>query len=106
MFLMDRAQVEARDNGVEGYDLPPYAGMLDRPIWENVEPPTGAVYNDPIRPWPGTQPSLTASDAEPDITVQVYNRAIRNQIMARLTEGQSIKQVIALAKDELEGFTR
>ena len=105
-FLMDRAQVEARDNGVEGYDLPPYAGMLDFPIWEKVEPPTGTVYNYPIRPWHNAQPSLTASEAEPDIAVQVYNRAVHNQMMARLKEGQSIKQVIAWAKDELEGFTR
>ena len=33
--------------------------------------------------------------------VQVYNRAIDNQMMARIKEGQSIKQVIAWAKDEL-----
>ncbi len=106
MFLMDRAQVEARDNGVEGYDLPPYAGMLDFPIWEKVEPPAGTVYNYPLRPWHNAKPSLTAFDAEPDIAVQVYNRAVHNQMMARLKEGQSIKQVIAWAKDELEGFTR
>ena len=74
-FLMDRKQVEARDNGVEGYDLPPYAGMLDFPIWEKVEPPPGTVYNYPIRPWHNAQPSLTASEATPDIAVQVYNRA-------------------------------
>ena len=47
-----------------------------------------------------------ASEATPDIAVQVYNRAIHNQMMARIKEGQSIKQVIAWAKDELEGFTR
>ena len=29
------------DNGVEGYDMPPYAGMLDFKIWEKVEPPEG-----------------------------------------------------------------
>jgi hypothetical protein len=38
--------------------------------------------------------------------VQVYNRAIHNQMMARIKEGQSIKQVLAWAKDELDGFTR
>ena len=49
---------------------------------------------------------LTAFEASPDVAVQVYNRAIHNQMMARIKQGQSIKQVIAWAKDELEGFTR
>jgi len=105
-FLMDRKQVEERDNGVEGYDIPPFAGMLDFAIWEKVEPPPGTVYNYPIRPWHNAQPSLTASEAEPDIAVQIYNRTLHNQMMARLKEGQSVKQVIAWAKDELEGFAR
>jgi hypothetical protein len=105
-YLMESAQVEERDNGVAGYDLPPFAGMLDFKIWEQVEPPPGTVYNYPIRPWHNAQPSLTASEAAPDVAVQVYNRAIHNQMMARIKEGQSIKQVIAWAKDELEGFAR
>jgi ABC-type glycerol-3-phosphate transport system substrate-binding protein len=105
-YLMEREQVEARDNVVAGYDLPPFAGMLDFKIWEEVEPPPGTVYNYPIRPWHDAKPSLTASEAPPDIAVQVYNRAIHNQMLARLNEGQSTKQVIAWAKDELEGFTR
>jgi hypothetical protein len=106
LYLMDRKQVEERDNGVAGYDLPPFAGMLDFKIWEEVEPPAGTVYNYPIRPWHNAQPSLTAAEAEPDIAVQVYNRSLHNQIMARLKQGQSIKQVVAWAKDELGGFAR
>jgi len=105
-FLMDRKQVEERDNGVEGYDLPPFAGMRDFEIWEQVEPPKGTVYNYPIRPWHNAQPSLTAFEAEPDIAVQVYNRAVHNQMLARLKEGQSTKQVLAWAKDEIEGYLR
>ncbi|HET7882436.1 MAG TPA: extracellular solute-binding protein [Acetobacteraceae bacterium] len=105
-FLMDRRQVEERDNVVEGYDLPPFAGLLDFPIWEKVEPPAGTVYNYPIRPWHNAQPSLAAFEADPDIAVQIYNRAVHNQMMARLKQGQSIKQVVAWAKDELEGFAR
>ena len=38
--------------------------------------------------------------------MQIYNRAIHNQMLARIKEGQSIKQVIAWAKDELDGFIR
>ena len=105
-FLMEREQVEARSNAVDGYDIPPFAGMLDFKIWEQVEPPKGTVYNYPIRPWHNAKPSLTASEASPDIAVQVYNRATHNGMLSRIKDGQPIKQVLAWAKDELEGFTR
>ena len=105
-YLMQREQVEARCIAVDGYDLPPYAKLIDFKIWEEVEPPKGTVYNYPIRPWPTSSRSLTAAEASPDIAVQIYNRAIHNQMMARLKEGQTIPQVIAWAQDELEGFTR
>jgi hypothetical protein len=64
------------------------------------------VYNYPSRPWHNAKPSLTASEASPDIAVQIYNNAIHNQMMARLSEGQTIPQVLAWAKDELQGLTR
>ncbi len=80
--------------------------LLDFKVWEEVEPPKGTVYNYPNRPWHNQQPSLTAAEASPEIAVQIYNRAIHNQMMARLREGQTIPQVIAWAQDELEGFAR
>jgi hypothetical protein len=105
-YLMDRPQVEARCVASQGYDIPPYAGMLDFKVWEEVEPPKGTVYNYPIRPWHNQQGSLAAAEASPDVAVQIYNRAVHNQMMARLKEGQTIPQVIAWAQDELEGYTR
>lgn len=105
-YLMQRPQVEARCNAVAGYDLPPYEKLLDFKIWEEVGPPQGTVYNYPIRPWHEEQPNLTASEASPDVAVQIYNRAIHNQMLARLKEGQTIPRIIAWARDELEGFTR
>ncbi|MBV9250889.1 MAG: extracellular solute-binding protein, partial [Acetobacteraceae bacterium] len=38
-FLQEREQVEARDNVVDGYDLPPFLSMSDFEIWSEVEPP-------------------------------------------------------------------
>ena len=105
-YLMDRAQVEERDNVVLGYDIPPFAGMLDFKVWETVGPPPGTVYNYPIRPWHNARPSLTASEASPDMAVQIYNGAIHNQMLARLNEGQTIPQVLAWTQGQLEGFTR
>jgi hypothetical protein len=98
--------VEERCNAAEGYDIPPYANMLDFKVWEGVEPPKGTVYNYPIRAWHDQQPSLAAAEASPDVAIQIYNRAIHNQMLARLKDGQTIPQVVARAQDELEGFLR
>jgi ABC-type glycerol-3-phosphate transport system substrate-binding protein len=105
-FLMQRDNVEARCIASSGYDLPPYAKLNDFKIWEEVEPPKGTVFNYPMRPSSGQKPSLAASEAAPEIAVQIYNRAIHNQMLARLREGQTIPRVIAWAQDELDGFVR
>jgi ABC-type glycerol-3-phosphate transport system substrate-binding protein len=105
-FLMQREQVEARENAVMGYDLPPFEKMNDFKVWEVVGPPTGTVYNYPMRPWSDAQPSIAASDASPDVAVQIYNRGTMPTMFAKLLSGQTIPQVIDWAKNELDGFTR
>ena len=105
-YLMEREQVEARDNVTDGYDLPPFEKMNDFKIWAEVEPPKGTVFNYPIRPWHDAKPSLTASEASPDVAVQIYQSATHNNMLARLKTGQSIDQVMAWAQDQLEGFLR
>ena len=105
-FLMQRENVEARDNASEGYDLPPYAKLNDFNIWNEVGPPKGTVFNYPLRASSGQTPSLTAAEAAPEVAVQIYNRGIHNQMLARLRDGQTIPQVIAWTQDELDGFTR
>ena len=44
--------------------------------------------------------------APPEIAVQAYNRGTNSTMLAKLQSGQSIKQVIDWAKEELEGFSR
>ena len=105
-FLMQRDKVEERCVASEGYDLPPYAKLNDFKIWETVEPPVGTVFNYPLRPSSGQKPSMAASEAAPEIAVQIYNRALHNQMLARLRDGQTIPKVIAWAQDELDGFVR
>jgi ABC-type glycerol-3-phosphate transport system substrate-binding protein len=105
-YLMQRNNVEERDIASVGYDLPPYAKLNDFKIWEEVGPPVGTVYNYPIRPSSGQVPSLTGTEASPDVAVQIYSRAVHNQMLARLKQGQTIPQVIAWAQDELEGYQR
>jgi len=105
-YLSERKQVEERCVATSGYDIPPFGSMLDFKVWEEVEPPKGTVYNYPIRPWHKTQPSIAASEAPPEIAVQIYNRGTMPTMVAKLQSGQSIDEVIAWAQEELEGFVR
>ena len=105
-FLMEREQVEERTTVVEGFNLPPQLSMSDFKIWEQVEPPAGTVYNYPIRPWHNSKPSLAGYPAPPGIAVQMFNRAIIPTMWAKLHSGQTIKQALDWAAEELEGFTR
>jgi ABC-type glycerol-3-phosphate transport system substrate-binding protein len=104
--LMSREQVEPRCEAVVGYDIPPFAGMLDFKVWENVEPPKGTVFNYPVRPEHHGEANTPGYPAPPDVAVQIYQRGIYPTMLAKLQSGQSSKQVIAWAKDELEGFIR
>jgi ABC-type glycerol-3-phosphate transport system substrate-binding protein len=103
-FLCERKQVEERCAVVQGYDLPPFESMADFPIWSEVEPPKGTVFNYPIRKSSGQRPHIAAFPAPPEIAVQIYNRGTMPTMLAKLQSGQSINQVIAWAQDELEGF--
>lgn len=105
-YLQERKQVEERCTASEGYDLPPLLSMNDFQIWSEVNPPKGTVYNYPIRPWHNSNENITGYPAPPEIAAQMYARAIHPTMMAKVNAGQSNKEVIAWAKNELEGFIR
>jgi hypothetical protein len=52
---MEREQVEPRCIASEGYDIPPYANMVDFKVWEQVEPPPGTVL---CSRWLGRRPDF------------------------------------------------
>ena len=106
MYLQERKQVGEREVASDGYDLPPLLSMNDFDIWSEVEPPKGTVYNYPIRPWHESLESFTGYPAPPDIGAQIYSRAIHPAMWAKVQSGQSNQEVIAWAKNELEGFVR
>ncbi|HXA24894.1 MAG TPA: ABC transporter substrate-binding protein [Acetobacteraceae bacterium] len=105
-YLSQREQVEQLAAPVSGYDIPPFTSMYDMKVWAEVEPPKGTIYNYPARPWHGSEYYVPGSSAPPDIAVQIWNRGLPPGMVARLLDGQSIKQAIAWAKDELQGFVR
>jgi ABC-type glycerol-3-phosphate transport system substrate-binding protein len=105
-FLADRKQQETLCNAVIGYDIPAFESMSNFPIWGEVEPPLGTVYNYPIRPWHQAQYYITGSAGPAEIAVQMFSRGTIPTMVAKLVSGQSVDQAIAWAKEELEGYTR
>ena len=105
-FLSQRENVEARCKVTQGYDVPPFASMTDFKIWDEVEPPKGTVYHYPIRASHHQENCIAVAPAPPEIAVQVYNRGTLPTMLAKLQSGQSVKQVLDWAEDELGGFVR
>jgi hypothetical protein len=103
---MDRKQVEEREVAVEGYDIPPLASMTDFDTWSKEEPPLGTLFNYALRPWHHATPHIVASSAPQEIAVLIYNHAVMPAMAARISTGAANKEVIAWAKDQLEGFAR
>jgi hypothetical protein len=104
--LMERKQIEEREVASEGFNLPPQTSMSDFRIWAEVEPPKGTVYNYPIRPWHDSQPSVASFPSRPEYAIPMTSRGTIPAMWGRLHSGQSIEQVIAWARDEIEGFMR
>jgi ABC-type glycerol-3-phosphate transport system substrate-binding protein len=105
-WLMQRENVEARENATIGFDLPPFQSMLDFKIWETAEPPKGTLWNYPNHPWFKQTANIAAMPAPPEIAVQIYNQGTMPTMLAKLLSGQSIPQVLDWAENELESFKR
>ena len=101
---MERSPSEARVVASEGFDVPPYRNMLDFPVWGDIGPPQGTLYSYPARPFHDAVSAIAGAPAHPEIGVQIYSRGVMPSMTARLRTGQTIPQVIAWAKHELEGF--
>lgn len=104
VYLSQRAQFEERTTAVEGFDIPVLMSMADLEVWEEVGPPKGVMYNYPLRPWHQAVALAPGSPAPPDIAAKIISRATMPTMLAKLFRGSSIKDLIAWAQEELEGF--
>ncbi|MGE0224153.1 MAG: ABC transporter substrate-binding protein [Acetobacteraceae bacterium] len=104
--LLQREQVEPRVDAVVGYDIPPFASMLDFNTWNEVEPPKGTVFNYPVRPTHNAEEHVAGMPAPPEIAVRMYQRQFHAAMLSRLQSGQSINQVVSWAQGEIEGYMR
>lgn len=98
--------VRERVTAVEGFDLPPFESMLNFPIWEENGPPKGTLFNYPVRPVHDAIQFTSGYPAPHDIGVRIYQRGTAPTMVAKLLSGQSMKDVLSWAKNEIEGFMR
>jgi ABC-type glycerol-3-phosphate transport system substrate-binding protein len=106
IYLAGREQFEERAIAVEGFDNPVLDSMLDSKVWDNVGPPKGVFFNYPMRPWHQAVALTPGWPAPPSIAAQIVSRATQPNMLAKIYTGQSIKDTIAWAHEEVEGFMR
>ncbi|MBV8745705.1 MAG: extracellular solute-binding protein [Xanthobacteraceae bacterium] len=106
VHLSARDLFEERCRTVEGFDIPVLASMADSPIWDDVGPPRGVFFNYPVRPWHGSVGLPQGWPAPPAVAAQIVSRATMPNMLARLYRGQSVKEVVDWAAEELDGFSR
>ncbi|MBV9249272.1 MAG: hypothetical protein JO227_08525 [Acetobacteraceae bacterium] len=104
VYLSARYLFKERYRAVEGFDIPLLQSMSDSTVWDDVGPPKGVFYNYPIRPWHGSRPLAQGWPAPPAIAAQIVSRATMPNMLAKLYSRQSIKQVVAWARNELQGL--
>ena len=105
-FLSQRDNVIKLSVPAAGYDIPPFLSMADLPVWAEIEPPKGTIYNYPVRPHHDAEYYIVGSSGPPDIGVQIWGRNVIPAMVARVVAGATAKQVIDWAKQELEGLRR
>ncbi|HTZ36417.1 MAG TPA: hypothetical protein VMB84_10365 [Stellaceae bacterium] len=88
-----------------GYDLPPYAGILDFKIWEAGGPPKGTNYWYPPRD--DVIPSTSGYPAPRKIGTQIYAQSTITKMIAMCMQQQKpVKAAMDWAASEVEGFLR
>jgi ABC-type glycerol-3-phosphate transport system substrate-binding protein len=107
LWLGQREQVERLTAASRGMELPAFTSMTDFPIWDEIGPPKGTLFNYPLKPHHHAEPSTVGWPAPPAIATQIAASAMMPKMIARVTQsGMSIEESIILGEQELEGFMR
>jgi hypothetical protein len=103
--LSTRASQDKLATAARGFDIPPFASEMDFKVWEEEGPPKGTNYNFPPRG--DVIPNITGYPAPLKIGTQIYAQATIMKMIAMCTQGKKpIKDAIAFAESEVEGFMR
>lgn len=96
-----RAMVEVSG----GYDIPAFANLTKFDTWAKVEPPKGTLYHYPD-PHGHQVLSIAAAPAPHKIAVQIYAQGVMPKMVVRMMQGESMKDAMRWAENEVEGFMR
>ena len=103
--LSQRPAAEALVNASGGFDIPPFAGMRDFKIWNEVGPPKGTLSHYP--PDREQIVCISGHPAPAAVATQMYTQAVMTKMIAKFTQGnEPVSKVIGWASAELEGFSR
>jgi Bacterial extracellular solute-binding protein len=101
LYLCQRDQVFKFVRGSQGFDVPLQAAFSDHEVWQNAGPPTGALYNYPVR---GDELQVVPGyPAPPHIAGKIADVHLIANLVAKVTrDSQSTSDAIAWAEAELE----
>ena len=103
--IWEKSNVEKLVNGSIGYDIPSFASQRNFKVWEQVEPPKGAVFHYP--PKADQKIWMACSPAPVAIANQMYVQGFMTKLIAQCTQGgMTIAQAIDWGAKELEGYQR
>lgn len=103
--IWQKDNVEKLVNGSIGYDIPSFASQRNFKIWEQVEPPKGAVFHYP--PKSDQKIWMACSPAPVAIANQMYVQGFMTKLIAQCTQGgMSVAQAVDWGAKELEGYQR
>lgn len=88
-----------------GYDIPAFANLTKFDTWGNIEPPKGTLYHYPD-PHGHQTLSIAAAPAPHKIAVQIYSQGVMPKMVVRMMQGESMKEALNWAENEVEGFMR
>lgn len=106
-FLSERSSAEKMTTASSGYDIPPFLSMADFKIWETEGPPTGTLFNYPLKPHQHGIASVAFAPAPAEFAVQAYQQGLNTKLIARISQGgSSVDSALSWIEDELTTIVR
>ena len=105
-YLARKDVVDRLVAGSKGFDIPLITSHYQsNDLWKNAGPPSGVLYNYPIR---GDEVPTTAGvPAPPEYGAQIFAQGILPNLVARVTQGgDTFDDAIGWAENEMEGIMR
>jgi len=106
-FLGQRDSAEATTNKSGGYDIPPFDSMADFKVWEREGPPTGTIFNYPLKAHHKAKYSIAFSPAPAELASQMYIQALNTKVIARVAQGgETVDQAMGWLEREINNMRR